>query len=96
MYVLVRKDFAEIYRAVQGGHALAAYALKYPIEFREWKNSTLVYLGIWYPIGLSEWEEKLKEAGKSYACFYEPDQNDAITGIACYDTGEIFKELSLA
>ena len=36
MYVLVRKDFAEIYRAVQGGHALAAYALKYPIEFRVW------------------------------------------------------------
>jgi len=30
MYILIRKDLTPTYRAVQGGHALAAFLLKHP------------------------------------------------------------------
>ena len=44
MYVLVRKDLPSTYRMVQGAHAVAEYLLRYPDT--EWKNGTLVFLGV--------------------------------------------------
>ena len=41
-------------------------------------------------------EEKIKINGKLYSKFYEPDINNQLTSIACYDDGNIFKHLQLA
>jgi hypothetical protein len=37
-----------------------------------------------------------KQRKKIYSIFCEPDLDDQITAIACYDTGVIFKKLYLA
>lgn len=96
MYVLTRMDLEPTYRIVQGSHALAQYSLDHSALFQKWGNQTIVYLGVWFPGNLLLWKEKLQKSGKYFSCFYEPDQEDQITAIACYDTGEIFKSLSLA
>lgn len=96
MYVLVRLDLAETYRIVQGSHALAQFALDNPTLFSMWKNGTIVYLGVRGLKDLKGWLPKLSEANKYYSPFYEPDLDGQLTGIACYDTGEIFKNLKVA
>lgn len=96
MYVLVRNDLAEKYRFVQGSHALAQYGLDHNIHFTEWNNSTIVYLAVRNLIEMKAWNEKLYQLEKRYSRFREPDLDDQLTSIACYDSGLIFKELSLA
>src|SRR4030042_6902601 len=97
MYVLVRKDLDETYRNVQGGHAISEYSLRGNLNaYREWNNSTLVYLGIPNGKVLELWAEKLTDKGKNWVGFYEPDLYDHLTAIACIDTGEVFKKLPLA
>lgn len=97
MYVLVRKDLSEIYRGVQGGHALAQYSLYGDKElFEKWNNGTLVYLGVPNEKVLGLWMQKLIDKHKEFTFFREPDLGDQITSIACIDTGEVFKKLPLA
>jgi hypothetical protein len=96
MYVLVRKDLDETYRCVQGAHALAQFAMEHPDEFYLWNNGYLIFLGIRFPREIREWEERLRLSEKKFSSFSEPDQDGVKTAIACYDTGEIFKNLSLA
>lgn len=96
MYVLVRLDLEATYRAVQGTHALAQYAMEHPEEFKMWNNEYLIFLGIRFPREIREWKERLKVAGKKFSSFSEPDQDGFKTAIACYDTGEIFDSLRLA
>ena len=96
MYVLVRFDLSETYRIVQGAHALAQYALSHPEEFSKWGNHTIVFLGIRNLIGMREWIVKLKENEKIFSEFKEPDLDNQSTAIACYDTGELFRELKTA
>ena len=96
MYVLVRLDLSEAYRFVQGSHALAQYALEYPMLFSVWGNSTICFLGVRNLIKLRGIIEKLLVSGKKYSCFNEPDLDGQRTSIACFDTGEIFKELKTA
>jgi len=96
MYVLVRNDLNSIYKIVQGSHALAQYALNYPVFFTEWGNGTIVYLGVRNLIEMKAWKEQLKAADKINSCFQEPDLDGQLTGIACYDTGEIFHSLKTA
>lgn len=59
MYVLVRKDLDQTYRCVQGGHAIAAFALQNREAFCTWNNSTLVFLGVNNEIALRQWTETL-------------------------------------
>lgn len=94
MYVLVRNDLSETYRLVQGCHALAEYALGFPENFKTWNNSTIVFLKVRNLLELKTWHFKL--GSKEHICFKEPDLEDQLTAIACYDDGHIFKDLKLA
>jgi hypothetical protein len=96
MYVLVRLDLAETYRIVQGSHALARFALDHYQTFLMWENSTIVYLGVRGLKDLKDWKLKITDASKCHSTFFEPDLDHQLTAIACYDTGEIFKNLKVA
>lgn len=97
MYVLVRKDLSERYSGVQGGHALSEYSIRGDLEaYREWNNSTLIYLAVSNENVLLLWSQKITDKGKTWVGFYEPDLRNQLTAIACIDTGEIFKKLPLA
>jgi hypothetical protein len=95
MYVLVRLDLSTQYGLVQASHALAQYALELPDLFKVWGNGTLVCLGVRNLIEMKAWIKKLELMGKSYKCFYEPDLEGQVTSVACFDTGEIFKNLRI-
>lgn len=90
MYVLVRMDLSETYRMVQGAHALAQYALDQPVLFRIWGNGTIVFLGVRNLIELRKWETTLEMKGRRLSSFWEPDLDDQLTAIACYELGEMF------
>lgn len=105
MYVLVREDLEPIHRTVQGGHAVAQYLLEHKDKLEKtsdngviqrWNNGYMVYLGIKDEYELTKWEAKLKDAGKAFSTFVEPDWGEPTkTAIACVDFGEIFSNLSL-
>jgi hypothetical protein len=46
MYVIVRNDLSASYKMVQGAHALADFALRYPDEMEKWGNNTLIFLAV--------------------------------------------------
>jgi len=96
MYVLVRKDLSTIYRLVQGAHALAKYSLEYSNLFKVWNNGTIVFLSVPNLAALKQWLFKLKIQGKIFSIYKELDLDYQETAIACYDLGNIFKELPLA
>jgi hypothetical protein len=96
MYILVRNDLAEKYCIVQGSHALAQYAIDHKNLFLEWNNRTIVFLGVRNLKELRKWLYLLEETRKDFSTFDEPDLDDQLTSIACYDTGEIFKGLKTA
>ena len=96
MYVLVRLDLAETYRLVQGSHALAQYSLDHHENFLTWNNRTIVYLGVRGLKDLKDWNLRIMDASKAHSSFFEPDLDGQLTAIACYDTGEIFRNLKAA
>ena len=93
LYVLVRDEFRAAYCAAQAIHAVALFFKDQQKSFEAWNNSTVVVLGVRYPRGLSEWRDRLFAEGIPHSVWREPDQNDQITAIACYHTGELFKGL---
>lgn len=95
MYVLVRLDLSEVYRMVQGGHALSQYSLDNEKLFKVWGNGTLIYLGVPHLRALRYWALRLSDVSKTYSVFSEPDLDFQETAIACYDKGDIFKELNI-
>ena len=96
MYVLVRNDLASTYKNVQGAHALAQFAMEHPKEFKEWENTTLVFLGVPNLREMRNWYLRFMQMKKPYSIFNELDLDDQITAIACYDTGIIFRKIGLA
>jgi hypothetical protein len=96
MYVLVRNDLAETYRIVQGAHALAQFAIEYSTLFNEWHNSTIVFLGTRNLLELKQYMTRLESSNKIFSRFYEPDLENQLTAIACYDSGEVFSTLKVA
>lgn len=93
MYVLVREDLTKSQQAVQAGHALAEYMLKYP-GAREWGNHTLIYLKVS--------REQLQDLCKKYtdrlrhvAAFKEPDLNDELTAFAFLEPTPEVKRIKL-
>jgi hypothetical protein len=95
MYIIVRKDLDATYRCVQGGHAVAQFAIDHIEKFKEWNNKTIVYLGVNNEYVMQLLENKLINSGKLFSWFIEPDLHNALTSIACVDTGEIFKDLKI-
>jgi len=97
MFVLVRKDLSNIQKAVQAGHAVAEFLLKFPYKNQyNWNNETLVYLAVKDKNELSWWEHKLHKKSIAHISFKEPDLNDEPTALAAVTGSEdIFKKLKL-
>ena len=91
LYVCVRKDLSHSQRAVQAGHALAEYML----NSSEWKNSTLVYLGVKGLNQLENLKRKLEYAEIKHYPFYEPDLDNQMTALASDQSSTIFNKLNL-
>jgi hypothetical protein len=96
MYVLVRQDLDQKYRCVQGSHAVCKYAIEHEILFKVWNNGYLIFLGVQNLKALRNWIEKLETVGKNFSVFKEPDLDNQETALACYDLGDIFKDLHLS
>lgn len=90
LYVLVRKDLPQSYRAVQAGHAVAEYLLRGPDT--SWSNGTLIYLGVKGLFQLEKWVYRLEAAKVSFVTFREPDIGDELTALAT-EYGDAFKNL---
>ena len=89
MFVLVRNDLSKSQQGVQGGHALAQFALEHPERFREWGNHTIVYLKVDY-----EWlQSHIPEIESS--AFYEPDIGNQLTAKAVFSDGKDYQDLKL-
>ena len=95
MYILLRKNLTPSYRACQGGHALAAFMLKHPVQAQEWGNHTLIYLQTNNEEELVGWGERLTYKGVTWERFREPDLDNQLTAIACYSDGKPFANLKL-
>jgi len=93
LYVIVRKDLSISQRAVQAGHAVAAFLLHGP--FSRWKNGILIYLGVKGLIQLENLKLKLDDCGISYTEFREPDIGNEVTAIATDQNCELFEKINL-
>lgn len=90
LYILVSNKLSPIYAAVQGGHAIAQFLIDHPNS--KWKNNTVVYLScdlekVLYK--MDKYRSFIKQKPK-YDCpemsmFYEPDLDNELTAIACYN-----------
>jgi len=61
----------------------------------QWKNGTLIYLGINNKEELEYWCHKLNSRSIPWIGFKEPDLNHELTSIACLSDGKIFSNLKL-
>lgn len=93
LYVIVRKDLSAPQRAVQAGHAVAEFLLRGPST--EWKNGTLVYLGVDNLFQLEKLKYQLKVNDVSFVEFKEPDIGNETTAIATDTKIKYFKKLNL-
>lgn len=96
MYVIVRRDLSDSYRMVQGAHALAEYASRFPNRFIDWGNEYLIFLSVFNLKELRKLIGKMEERSEKFATFEEPDLDNHSTALACYTTGECFDGLPLA
>jgi hypothetical protein len=83
MFVLVRNDLSKSQQGVQGGHALAQFALDWPDSFKKWNNRTIVYLKTDYET-LCNHFNKVVDGHNVASDFYEPDIGDQLTAIAAF------------
>lgn len=93
LFILTRRDFPIIDQAVQSGHAIAEFLLTYPDT--EWKNGTLVYLGVKDEKTLKKWTYKLHLWNAQYVTFYEPSMNNELTSVASDYNESFFKNLQM-
>jgi len=98
MYVIVRGDLSSSYRMVQGAHALAEFQLKYPEEWLEWNNHTLIFLMVpnLRALRMLVYGRTEKNNGELGVVFQEPDLDCQLTAMCCYTDGVEFAQLPLA
>jgi hypothetical protein len=100
MYLILREDL--VYKYIQGGHALAQYALEHPKKFEEWNNKYLICLSVFNGLSLRDMRDKLNKFGVTFSQFIEPDLESPLpTAICLFDNGKngyrnFLKGLSLA
>lgn len=100
MYLILREDLA--YKYIQGGHALAAFALEHPDLFRMWNNGYLICLSVFNGLALRELRDQLLNKGIAFSWFIEPDLESPLpTALCLFDDGKngyrnYLKSLSLA
>ena len=96
LFVLVRSDLTPGQQLAQSGHTIAQWMLDNPKS--DWKNSTLIILGVKSKNLLQLCEERLKFNQIKYSVNREPDMYDEATGIAASDLKlyHLFKNLPLA
>jgi len=109
MYVLCRMDLAPIHRAVQGGHAVAEFFLRYGSDSNartlinrdgkalEWRNGYMIYLGVKDEYELALYQNRLIKHEVYHAAFLEPDWRSTpeLTAVACVSFGKEFRDLPL-
>lgn len=93
LYVIVRNDLTNSQRAVQAGHVVAEFLLRGPST--EWKNGTLVYLGVDNLFQLEKLKYQLTLNDISFVEFKEPDIDHETTAIATDKYSKKFKKLNL-
>ena len=84
LYVLVDSRLSRQHKAVQAGHAVAAYLKAYPDT--EWTNGTLVYL---------KSEDIEFDAQFCDAVWKEPYWKDKLTAAACLGRDELWEKHKL-
>ena len=100
MYLIIREDLA--YKYIQGGHALAQYALEHPFEFKEWNNGHLICLSVFDGRSLKMKENEFEKREFVFSKFVEPDlESNQPTALAIFENGDIkiskfIKDLKLA
>lgn len=87
LYVLIRSDLSRSQQAVQGGHAVAAFAKANP----DWDHHTLVYLRVRGLDELLDWHSRFNAA----VPFYEPDIGGEMTAFAHLTNQDEFESLRL-
>ena len=100
MYLILREDLT--YKYIQGGHAIAQFALEHPIEFKEWDNKYLICLSVFNGVTLRDVykslcdtdivdEQRVFVPKYNMSVFYEPDLESTLpTAIAIFENGEGF------
>ena len=100
MYLILREDL--VYKYIQGGHAIAQYALEYPEWFKDWNNQYLICLSVFNGQALKEVATKFyihnSEADTStllyFSEFVEPDLESYLpTALCLYDQDGRFQHL---
>jgi hypothetical protein len=100
MYLILREELA--YKYIQGGHALAQYALEHGSSFRDWNNGYLICLSVFNGMALRDVATKFEQHGLSFSKFVEPDlESELPTALAIFEDGtgyvsKFVKDLSLA
>lgn len=94
LFVIVRKDLSTSQRAVQAGHALAAYLL-HGSFLRRWKNETLIYLGVKGLKQLENLKKRFEFEGIEYVEFRESDIGNEITALATDVNNKYVQKLNL-
>lgn len=93
LYVIVRDDLSMSQKAVQSGHALAAWLLENPNN--TWMNQTLVYLKVPDKDHLNDLRIWLSYYNYEYTGFSEPDIGNQLTAIASLGSNKRFSKLAL-
>ena len=93
LFIITRRDLSGSQQAVQSGHSVAEFLIKYPNT--KWNNGILVYLGVKNEKNLQKWMLKMYLWKVPCVCFHEPDMNNELTSIASFYDESFFKNLQV-
>lgn len=96
MYIFVRSDLQQVYSMVQGAHALAEYAIDHYELFKEWSNSTIVFVQVENEMKMMDAIMKMDKNKIVFSSFSEPDLGYEVTSVCCYCEEFLLKSYQLA
>ena len=92
MYLLSQNNIPYSKPYVQAAHALAEFAKIHPKLFKEWGNSTLIFLSC---ESAEEEFHKIRHIENNCTPFYEPDYKNKLTAFAVYTIKDNMKQYKL-